>query len=173
MRRFFDRNEKPCDAEPADAAPVAEAWEFCGVRFGAPADWSVETIPDMNGVLLMSPDQECDFPANLWLELNRDPERRPLEQALDEYAASLAGAKSDFVLRSKSCLEHPSGRTMGLVKYTSVQDGIPVTQWEVMLPLSGNGVLFVQASVQSDLFPRYEGLFHAMIRAIELPASFL
>jgi hypothetical protein len=139
---------------------------FGDLQLAYPATWEAEHFSDMNRLLLVDPQIEMDWQANVLLELLRDDERRPLEVAMADLCEAQEEEHAGFHLRRQEIREHITGGPFGLIEFDSLTDGMALTQWLAILATSGSERLFVTATSERSLWTKYEPLFEAVVSSI-------
>ena len=139
---------------------------FGDLQLAYPATWEVEVLSDLNGLLLVDPHIENDWQASVSLELRRDEEGRSLEVAMADLCKAQRKEQTGFHLRRQELREHSPGSPFGLIEFDSLVDGLPLTQWIIVLPLSDRGRLFVNATAEQSLWHKYEPVFDAVMSSI-------
>lgn len=149
----------------SDLSPTVEFKSPDGLySFRHPVGWSVE--PLNNGVLLMAPDQEADWQANLYFEPGSDPEARSMADALNDYSASLQTAKADFKLIRIDSLTTDT-LSAGRIVYRHTDSGTPLIGWELIVPPpNGNNRLFITAATAESLQDKYLPVFEAVVKSV-------
>jgi len=170
-----DRKDKPGTGAPsgqtAGTAAGTNSRTYKGVTFAYPNDWVVEESPAPVGLSPRPPAKDEPWQTNVFLEVRPDPADRPLAVALDDAATNVSASKSDFKLKSKSTLPHPAGFEYGRLEYTNTSSGVPLTQWELIVPMDKGNRLYLQASSATETWPKYEPEFHKVIDSIRLPKA--
>ncbi len=136
--------------------------------FSYPQNWSVEHIAQMNGFLLMAPNQEENWQANMFFEIRVDRENRTIEKAVNDLIPNLRSRKSDFKLVRVSDITLQNGHIAKRIEYTHKKPGVALTEWEVLIPMSDNKLLFVIAATATQLKGRYQPSFMAVINSVEV-----
>jgi len=126
-----------------------------GYSFEYPPTWSVEAIPDANGLLVMCPTVEADWQANVFFELRSDPGNRPVGKMLEDLIPNLKKEKTGFVLVSLTVMKHPSGLEAGRIDYTHSSDATGLNDSETVIVLEENKLLFVLTSTASSVKHKY------------------
>ena len=144
---------------------------FGDLQLAYPASWEVETLHDMNGLLLVDPQIENDWQASVLFELLRDEEGRSLEVAMADLCAAQQEEHAGFFLRRQELREHLPGHPYGLIEFDSLTDGMALTQWLILLPTSGRERLFVTAASERSLWEKYEPVFDAVMSSIRPAGS--
>lgn len=153
---------------PKKAAPQAAPkamHRIDDIQFEPPGGWSTERIA--GGVLILAPTIEAGWQANIFLELRRAPQDRSLEAALADNIAGLREAKSQFREIRRSVEETGAGLQYAIVEYTSKNEDTSLTEWEMIVPLSGQKRLFILASSASALREKYHPAFAAFVGTLE------
>jgi hypothetical protein len=167
-----DRKDKSGAAAPpgqtAGAAEGTTSRTYKGVTFAYPKDWVVEESTDPVGLYVRPPARDEPWQTNLFLEVRPDPVDRPLAVALDDAATNVSTSKVDFQLKSKSVLTHPAGFQYGRLEYTNTSSGVPLTQWELIVPMDKGNRLYLQASSAMETWSKYEPDFQKVIDSIRL-----
>ncbi len=143
---------------------------FGDLQLAYPATWEVEILSDTNGLLLVDPQIENDWQASVSLELRRDEEGRSLDVAMADLCAAQREEHAGFHLRRQELREHASGNPFGLIEFDSLTDGMPLTQWLIVLATAGRERLFVTAASERTLWKKYEPVFDAVMSSIR-PAN--
>ena len=155
--------------QPTGASDSTNSRNYMGVTFAYPKDWVVEESTDPVGLYVRPPAKDEPWQTNVFLEVRSDPADRALAIALDDAATGVSISKSDFKLKSKSVLTHPAGFEYGRLEYTNTSSGVPLTQWELIVPMDKGNRLYLQASSATETWPKYEPEFQKVIDSIRLP----
>ena len=110
--------------------------------YDIPDGWSSETLGDPEGELLLAPEEEAGWQANIFVEGREDPEGRDLESALDDLIPNLSACKEEFQLSAKNILRNGHGTRIGVIEFFHAASGIPIVEWELVIPHSGPTVFF-------------------------------
>lgn len=150
----------PAQASTASSTMVRETYK--GVSFDRPKDWKAEPSADADGLVVRAPD------ADLIVRVRPDPEGQDVAVALDEAATDLSNRKADFKLKGKRVEDHPNGFKYGRIDYTNTNEGVPFTQWEVIVPVDKNTRAFVQAVAATDAWDKVEPVFDQVLGSIKV-----
>jgi hypothetical protein len=137
---------------------------FFGLEFAVPTGWTAEQAS--GGLLLMAPQVEDGWQANVFLEKRVDQDKRSLEQALDELATNLKARKVGFVESNRKVDMLPSRLEYGLLEYSCTQQGTLLSEWEVIVILPSGERLFVLASSPSSRWNKYQPLFRSLLDSL-------
>jgi len=157
--------------QTAGAADGTMSRTYKGATFAYPKDWVVEESTDPVGLYLRPPAKDEPWQTNVFLEVRPDPGDRPLTVALDDAATNVSSSKADFKFKSKTVLPHPAGFEYGRLEYTNTSSGVPLTQWELIVPMDKGNRLYLQASSATETWPKYEPEFQKVIDSIRLPKA--
>jgi hypothetical protein len=127
--------------------------------FNYPRSWSVEHIAQINGFILMAPSQEANWRANLFFEVRVDSESRTIEKAVNDLIPILRSRKSDFKLVRVSDIKLQSGRVAKRIEFTHSKNGVALTEWEILVPMNNNKILFILAATVTRLKEKYQPSF--------------
>lgn len=139
--------------------------KFGAFEFVLPDGWTKETAA--GGVLLMAPDIENNWQANLFLEFRHDPEERTVEQMLTEVVPNLKDRKKQFREVSRKAEKHPEGFQMATLEYTCVDQGTQLTEWEIVIEVESKKRLFVLASSASASWAKYQPVFQRFVGSLK------
>ena len=145
-------NDKVGEA-PEDAS--ASRQDFGPFEFVLPKGWTKENAA--GGLLLMAPEIENNWQANLFLEFRDDPEERTVEQALADVVPNLRDRKKRFREVSRKAEMHPGGFQIATSEYTCADEGAALTEWEIVIRADTKKRLFVLASSASASWAKYAG----------------
>ena len=162
----FGFSERKSEETSSDSWQIYTAPQG-GYSFQHPPKWSVETIPDGDGILVMCPTIEADWQANLFFELYSDSGNRSVGKMLEDYIPNLKKEKSGFTLVSSSVVTHPSGLEAGRIEYTHNLDGTKLYDCETVLVLENNKILFVLTSTASSVKHKYNPTFLKIVDSIK------
>ena len=167
-----------CDrqqAGPAATAPSATKpattetnrhRQFAGIDFILPPGWTAQGQSD--GLLLLAPDVENDWQANVFLELLRDRERRNLEQALNDLVPNLKSRKNQFRESSREMRTLPSGLRCATLEYTQTYQGTALTDQETIIEFDGDARFFVYTSTATSLRAKYQPIFRSLVDSLHV-----
>src|SRR5437879_4796109 len=121
---------------------------FAGHEFTVPSGWTTEKASGgaSGSLLLLAPQIEDNWQANVFLEARVDQEKRSLEQSLADLAPNLKVRKAQFTELSRKTGKLPGGIEYGLLEYSCTQQGTNLREWEVVVELAGGNRLFILAS---------------------------
>lgn len=139
---------------------------FAYLDYQVPPEWSGEILEEAPGILLLAPEPEADWQANIFVELRTDKEGRELSAALDDLNSNLQTHKPGFRLHDKQVLTNRAGVQMGRVEYSAESEGTPLTEWELAIPFYDDQWFFILASAASDCWPKYRALFSDFVDSI-------
>lgn len=160
---------KPPPATPNKAhaqAPSKAMYRMDDIQFELPRDWNAENIA--GGLLVLAPTIEAGWQANIFLETRRDPENRSLEVALADLITGLRNSKSKFRETQRSSQESAAGLRFAVVEYTCQDAVTSLTEWEIIISLSGQKRLFILASSSSALWEKYQPVFEAFADSLKV-----
>ncbi|OPZ87153.1 MAG: hypothetical protein BWY74_03464 [Firmicutes bacterium ADurb.Bin419] len=141
--------------------------EIRGIKFKYPFYWSVEDIKEQNIILLMSPDIEKDWQANIFIEINSDLEKRTIDKQMDNLIQNLSETKKKFSLEDRKIITTKTGLPAGCFIYTHGQD-VALKEMEYLIQLGNNEVLFATASIEQSLWEKYLTKINLVFDSIEL-----
>ncbi|MBN1674390.1 MAG: hypothetical protein JXR37_25305 [Kiritimatiellae bacterium] len=139
-----------------------------GIGFSYPDGWELDEFVSAHGILLLCPDFNSDWQANVFFNVQRDSSDTPLEERLDEHEARLRAARTGFTLHQKQVATHPNGFTLGSLQFTHAHDAIPLSETFVLLRLRGRRNLIVTACTTEAARPQHQPLFDQIIRSLEI-----
>lgn len=140
------------------------------VVFTCPADWLLEPVPGIEGVIAMHPRVERDWRANVLVELAPEAPGRTIARALDLLCESLVETQRGLHLRRREVVRRPSGGLLASVEYDALHDdGLALTQWDVVWEAEPGRMLHVTASSVCALWPRYAPVFESVVASICSP----
>jgi hypothetical protein len=157
--------------QTSGASDGAISHTYKGVTFAYPKDWMIEESPDPVGLYVRPPAKDEPWQTNVFLEVRPDPADKPLAVALEDAATNVSNSKADFKLKSRGVLTHPAGFQYGRLEYTNTSSGVPLTQWELIVPMDKGNRLYLQASSATETWPKYEPDFQRVIDSIRLPKA--
>lgn len=160
--------ERP-DEAPDDTTSMATYRAPDGsYSFQYPSDWSVEPLDEggFAGTLLLAPRAEANWQANIFLEVGSDPERRALNQALDDLASNLPTVKNGFQLLRIDTLAAQNS-IAGRIVYTHTDQGNELQAWELIITgPHGPNRLFVTAVTAATVKEKYLPIFERVVESI-------
>ncbi len=156
---------------PEKATGVSTGASVPSQRFGSfefllPDRWTKESVS--GGLLLMAPNIENNWQANLFLEFRHDSEGRTLAQTLADLAPNLKDRKKQFREVSRKVEKHSAGFQIGTLEYTCVDQGTVLTEWEIVIEAGNKQRLFVLASSASASWAEYHPVFLRFIRSLKM-----
>ena len=157
-------------AAPAPAKPGFAAQTYEGVSFQYPSGWSSAPSEDGKGQMVTAPDADEQWPPSVFLGMVEDPGTKDLQKAVDEAVVTLH-RRDRFALREKTVAAHPGGFQYGKVEYTSERGTIALTQWEILIPMSGGKRLTVHANAATEDWAKYQPVFKDIVESIRLPKA--
>ena len=170
-----DRKDRSGAAVPSGqtsaAAEGMTSRTYKAVSFAYPKDWAVEESADPVGLSVRPPAKDEPWQTNLFIEVRPDAADRALALALDDAATNAALNKPDFKLKSRDVQTRPGGFQYGRLEYTNTNSGVPLTQWELIVPMDNGNRLYLQASSATETWPKYEPEFQKVIDSIRLPKT--
>ncbi len=131
--------------------------ELGGVSFAVPTGWSSEHIS--GGILLLAPQAEKGWQANIFLEHVTDRANRSLDQILTDLIPNLAARKPGFKELGHSVEHHPTGLELASVEYLNQSENTALREREIMIELPGSERLFIVLSSEAGLFSKYQAAF--------------
>jgi hypothetical protein len=155
---------------PAAAKPGFTPQTYEGVTFQYPSGWSSAPSDEGKGQMVAAPDADEAWPPSVSLRVFENLETQDLQKAVDDAAVTLQ-RKDRFTLKEKTVAAHPGGFRYGRVEYTSERGTISLTQWEILIPMSGGKRLVVHANAGTEDWPKYRPVFAEIVDSIRLPAS--
>ena len=137
------------------------------VTFSAPANWSKENL-EGGVLLLMAPNAEAGWQANVSFESRRDLDRRDLPQMLQALIPNIQRAKTNVEIVESGVRDHPAGFRYGFILYRHSNQGVALLDREIVIPLGRDGVLFVLTSTAQAVASKYEPIFASLVDSIRL-----
>jgi hypothetical protein len=134
---------------------------FAGLEFAVPPGWSRNEAS--GGLLLLAPQIEDNWQANIFLEARLDREMRSLEQAFIDLVPNLTARKTQFVELGRKTDRLPGGFECGILEYSCAQQGAALREWQVIVVLPGGKRLFILASSPASRWDKYRPLFKSML----------
>ena len=148
---------------------MASRQKFGAFEFMLPDSWMKENAG--GGMLLMAPNIENNWQANLFLEFRDDTEGRTVDQALADVVANLKDRKKQFREVSRNVEKHSGGFQIGSLEYTCADQVTPLTEWEIVIEASKKKRLFILASSASASWAKYQPVFQRFIASLEKSAE--
>ena len=137
---------------------------FGSFDFVVPHGWNTETLD--SGILLTAPDVEVNWQANIFLELGSDSHGHTLEEVMADLVPNLKANKGGFKEVSRRVWKHPEGFEIGVIQYTSNNEGTPLTEQEIIIDGKDNQRLFVLTSAASATWGKYQPIFDKFIASL-------
>lgn len=134
--------------------------------FSYPSTWAVEAVPEMNGVLLLAPDIEHDWQANMFFEWGLRHPSHSAERMLSDLATEISTRKPDYVYRSSGITTLGSGLEAGVLEYDHTNEGTPLIDREVLIPARDARMLFVTASTAKAAARKYQPIFDRVLNSV-------
>jgi hypothetical protein len=138
--------------------------EFGAFEFVLPNGWTKENA--LGGLLLMAPDIENNWQANLFLEFRDDPDGRTVEQTLADVVPNLKDRKKLFREVSRKVEKHSGGFQIATLEFTCADEGAALTEWEIVIRADSKRQLFVLASSASASWARYRPVFQRFVGSL-------
>ncbi len=142
---------------------------LCDVVFTCPAEWIVEPVPGLRGMIAMHGEVERGWRANVLLELVPRNAARPLSSCLDRLCETLAETQRGLHVRRRGVARRPSGGFVASVEYDALQDDLVLTQRDMLWAASPDANLHLTASAECTLWPRYEPVFDSILASVCSP----
>jgi hypothetical protein len=142
---------------------------LCDVVFTCPAEWVVEPVPGLRGVIAMHPELERRWRANVMIELVRRRPGRTIAESLDRLCETLAETQRGLHVRRRAVVRRPSGGVVASVEYDALQDEIALTQLDMLWHAAPDQNLHLTASAECTLWPRYEPVFDSILASVCSP----
>jgi hypothetical protein len=139
--------------------------KFGDFEYAIPNGWTREKVGD--GQLLMAPDIENNWQANLFLEYRDDPEGRSLEKALADVVPNLKDRKKQFREAGRKVEKHAGGFQVGTLEYTCVDQGTALTEWEIVIDAGNKKRFFVLASSATASWAKYQTVFQKFVESLK------
>ncbi len=156
-------------AAPAPAKPGFTPQTYEGVTFQYPSGWSSAPSEEGKGQMVAAPDADGEWPPSVSFTMVNlaTPD---LQKAVDDAAVTLQ-RKDRFTLKDKTVGSHPGGFPYGRVEYTSERGAISLTQWEILIPMSGGKRLVVHANATTEDWAKHQPVLAEIVDSIRLPKS--
>lgn len=140
------------------------------VVFTCPADWCIEPVDGIDGLIALHPEVECDWRANVLVELAPPVAGRTLARALELLCESLVETQRGLHMRRRGILRRASGGLLASVEYDALQDdGLALTQWDVIWEAAPARMLHLTASSVCSLWPRHAPVFESIVASVCSP----
>jgi hypothetical protein len=134
------------------------------LAYERPAGWSEESAE--GGTLLLAPDLEQDWQANIFVETRKDELSRDLQTAMRDHLASLHQAKKITKVLRTEVVTLESGPMAAVIQYVHDSDGMALQEREVMVPMGDGAVAFVLTSTVDSLASKYDRLFDRFLASL-------
>lgn len=155
------------DAGDSQAIKVqAYADPTLGKTIDIPQGWSADRAK--GGTLIVCPDIEGNWQANVFVEVRTDPEARPLEQAVDSLIENAPKRHQGFQLVDKVLFQN-GNHPYATVTYTKQEKatGLSLTNSEMVIKDAGNKYVFVLSSSASSVAKKYRPYFEVIQKSIQ------
>ena len=136
------------------------------LAYERPPGWSEETA--QGGTLLLAPDFEQDWQANIFIETRKDELSRDLQTAMRDHLASLRQQKKITKVLGTNVVTLSHGVTGAVIQYTHESDGMILREREVLVPLENGIVGFVLTSTVETLASKYDPIFDRFLATLRL-----
>ena len=154
--------EKPTNAPKKDSVVRQKFGDF---EYALPNGWTKENAG--GGQLLLAPDIENNWQANLFLQYRDDPDERSLEEAQADMVPNLKDRKKEFHEVSRKVEKHPGGFQIGTLEYTCADQGTPLTEWEIIIDAGDMKRLFVLASSATASWAKHKPMFQEFVESLK------
>ncbi len=149
--------------------PEIVTHRLCDVVFTCPAEWVVEPVPGLRGLIAMHPKVERGWRANVMFELVPRDAGRSLTSSLDRLCATLAETQRGLHVRRRGVASRPSGGEVASVEYDALHDDLVLTQRDMLWAASPDANLHLTASAECTLWPRFEPIFDSILASVCSP----
>lgn len=129
-----------------------------------PAGWSEESAE--GGTLLLAPDLEQDWQANIFVETRKDDLSRDLQSAMRDHLASLRQTKKITKVLRTDVVALELGLVAAVIQYIHESDGMALQEREVMIPMGDGAVVFVLTSTVEALASKYDRVFDRFLASL-------
>ncbi len=136
---------------------AAETVSVAGIKFSVPQGWSKEEVS--GGVLLLAPDQENNWQANIFIELRVDREHRPLDKAISDLAPNIKSRKAKYAELNRGVRSLPNGISYGILEYSHDHQGTRLIDAEAIVENNGASRVMVLLSSEAGLIGKYKPVF--------------
>lgn len=136
------------------------------LAYECPPGWSEEAV--QGGTLLLAPDPEQDWQANIFIETRKDELSRDLQTAMLDHLESLRQTKKITKVLGTNVATLSHGVTGAVIQYLHESDGMVLREREVMVPLDGGVVAFVLTSTIETLASKYDPIFDRFLSTLRL-----
>ncbi|MCA9029946.1 MAG: hypothetical protein KDA69_21270 [Planctomycetaceae bacterium] len=142
---------------------------FSQLRYDVPYGWSGEVLDteDGAGILLLAPDIEANWQANIFVEVRVDLEHRKLADSLDDLVPNLRANKPDFRLISTDIFWNRNEVEIGRIEYSGDSEGTALTEWELVIPFDSEFKFFIMASAATECWPKYRHVFLKFAESVD------
>jgi hypothetical protein len=134
------------------------------LAYERPAGWSEESAG--GGTLLLAPDLEQDWQANIFIETRKDELSRDLQTAMRDHVASLRQTKKITKVLRTEVVALESGPMAAVIQYVHDSDGMALQEREVMVPMGDGAVVFVLTSTLEALASEYDRVFDRFLASL-------
>ena len=136
-----------------------------GFTFSVPKGWETEEDIATRRVFL-SPPGITPVPPIIWLTLKRDSldlsTTDAMGQFFDKVRMSPGTGKAEL-----TTVKRKAGGTFSIVSWEEVKDGVPMTNWNTILRLKGDGRVFVTASCRTTGKEAHRAVFLAFLASVK------
>ena len=139
---------------------------FGRIHYDVPAQWSGEIIEDAPGILLLAPEVEANWQANIFVEVRKAAQHRDLADSIDDLIPKLRLEKTSFRLIQKDLTRNRNGAQIGRIEYAAESDGTALTEWELVIPFSKDQQFFILASAPTECWSKYENVFREFVESV-------
>lgn len=154
------------DTPPSDL----QSQRLGDVVFTCPTDWHVEPVTGLDGLIALHPVVEKDWRANVLFELAPQTPGRSLARAHELLLESLVETQRGLHVRARQIAPRSTGGLLACTEYDSLQDdGLALTQWDVIWEAAPERMLHFTASSEYSLWPRHAPVFESILASICSP----
>lgn len=142
--------------------------KFHTVKFEIPQGWETEYLDEMQGLLVLCPDFEGDWQANLFFELRKDEVFRDLPECVKELESNLKIQKTGFQLIAMDTHLHGTGFPYGMIEYNAASEGVRLHEQHLLVPLRVRDFLFVLFSSAESKWTQYRPVFEHVLGSLRI-----
>ena len=136
------------------------------IQFQYPKNWTVEEVEEQNVLLIMAPEIEENWQANVFIELRENPDKKPIDEQLDSLILNLKSNKKEMVMKNREILKTRTGIQAGVIVFEHNPE-LKLFEKEYLLLFGDSRVVFATGSAVSSLWSKYQKQIDGILESIE------
>jgi hypothetical protein len=149
-------------------APISPATERAslklarvGIIYAAPKGWSVEDVPQIDGVLMLAPDTYKKFRSRIVLQLDNPPSFAHIQPSIAKVQAD-----NQYTEHRQELLRHPNGYALGVLEFSQTLGGISLRELRAVVQLGVTARMQISVTGPKELWDENKAALEQLLASL-------